>query len=195
MPDTRHSKCVYWALSTLPRSAAMVTLRKGYPPSGRHLTDSVEIPDTAGVKIEIFGTFVVGHCAFSMGLVWSGASRSPAGRLTRQVVKRRLISVSLKMDRRLASLHLLPVRRCLFATESAVTTYKFICCHSGRIGGFANIAQVFQHAAGVGEGRMLGDDLVRETSWRYPRPGPPFPTDEQDAIELDAETQLPAGFA
>ena len=60
---------------------------------------------------------------------------------------------------------------------------------SGRIGGLADIAQVLQHAAGIGEGRMLGNGLMREPVGDVLGQGQGPAPHEQDAIQFHAETE------
>ena len=65
---------------------------------------------------------------------------------------------------------------------------------SDRIGGLADIAKILEHAAGIGEGRVFGDRLVREPVGNVLGECDGAAADEQNAIEFHSESELPAGF-
>ena len=65
---------------------------------------------------------------------------------------------------------------------------------SDRIGGLADIAKILEHAAGIGEGRVFGDRLVRKPVGNMLGERDGAAADEQYAIEFHPEPELPAGL-
>ena len=65
---------------------------------------------------------------------------------------------------------------------------------SGHIGSLADITQILEHAAGIGEGRVFGDRLMREPVGNVLCQGNGATADEQNTIQFYTQAKLTTGL-